>query len=34
VEDMDTMDTDMREDRGAELDVIEREPEDVVLTRH
>ncbi len=31
---MDTMDTDMREDRAAELDVVEREPEDVMLARH
>jgi hypothetical protein len=31
---MDTMDTDMREDRAAELNVIETELKDVVLTRH
>jgi hypothetical protein len=34
VEGMDTVDTDMREDRATELKVVEREPEGVVLTRH
>jgi hypothetical protein len=34
VEGIDTMDTGMWEDRAAELEVIEREPEGVVLTRH
>jgi hypothetical protein len=28
---MDTVDTDMGEDRAAELDVVKREPKDVVL---
>jgi hypothetical protein len=31
VESMDTVDTGMGEDRAAELEVVEREPEDVVL---
>jgi hypothetical protein len=31
---MDTVDTGMGEDRAAELEVVEREPEDVVLARH
>jgi hypothetical protein len=31
---MDTVDTSMREDRVAELEVIERELEGVVLARH
>jgi hypothetical protein len=31
---MDTVDTGIREDRAAELDVVEREPEGIVLTRH
>jgi hypothetical protein len=34
VEDMDTVDTNMREDRAAELEVVEREPNGVVLARH
>jgi hypothetical protein len=34
VEGMDTVDTAMGEDRATELEVIEREPEGVVLTRH
>jgi hypothetical protein len=34
VEGMNTVDTGMGEDRAAELEVVEREPEDVVLTRH
>jgi hypothetical protein len=34
VEGMNTMDTDIREDRATELKVVEREPEGVVLTRH
>jgi hypothetical protein len=34
VEGMDTVDTGMREDRAAELEVVEREPEGVVFTRH
>jgi hypothetical protein len=34
VEGMDTVDTGMGEDRAAELEVVEREPEDVVLARH
>jgi hypothetical protein len=28
------VDTGMREDRAAELEVVDREPEGVVLTRH
>jgi hypothetical protein len=31
---MDTVDTGMGEDRAAELEVVEREPEGVVLARH
>jgi hypothetical protein len=31
---MDTVDSGMREDRTAELKVVEREPEGVVLARH
>jgi hypothetical protein len=31
---MDTVDTDMREDRATELKVVERESEGVVLARH
>jgi hypothetical protein len=31
---MDTVDTGMREDRAVELEVVEREPEGVVLARH
>jgi hypothetical protein len=31
---MDTVDTAMREDRAAELEVVERETEGVVLVRH
>jgi hypothetical protein len=31
---MDTVDTDMGEDRAAGLEVVEREPDDVVLARH
>jgi hypothetical protein len=31
---MDTMDIDMGEDRAAELEVVEREPEGIVLVRH
>jgi hypothetical protein len=34
VEGMDTVDTGMREDRATELEMIEREPEGVVLARH
>jgi hypothetical protein len=34
VKGMDTVDTGMREDRAAELGVVEREPEGVVLARH
>jgi hypothetical protein len=34
VEGMDMMDTGMGEDRAAELEVIEREPEGMVLARH
>jgi hypothetical protein len=34
VEGMDTVDTGMGEDRAAQLEVVEREPEGVVLTRH
>jgi hypothetical protein len=34
VEGMDTVDTGMREDRVAELEVVEREPEGAVLVRH
>jgi hypothetical protein len=34
VDDMDTMDTDMGEYRATELEVVEREPEVVVLARH
>jgi hypothetical protein len=34
VEGMYTVNTGMREDRAAELDVIEREPKGVVLVRH
>ena len=34
VEGMNTVDTGMVEDRAAELEVVEREPEDVVLARH
>jgi hypothetical protein len=33
VEGINTVDTVMGEDREAELEVVEREPEDVVLTR-
>ena len=31
---MDTVDTGMGEDRAAELEVVKREPEGVVLVRH
>jgi quinol monooxygenase YgiN len=31
---MDTIDTGMRKNRSAEFEVVEREPESVVLTRH
>jgi hypothetical protein len=31
---MNTVDTGMGEDRAAELEVVEREPEDAVLARH
>jgi hypothetical protein len=31
---MDTVDTGIGEDRATELELIEREPEDVVLVRH
>jgi hypothetical protein len=31
---MDTLDTGIGEDRVAELEVVEREPDDVVLVRH
>jgi hypothetical protein len=34
VEGMNTVDTDIGEDRAAELKVVEREPEGVVLIRH
>jgi hypothetical protein len=34
VEGMNTVDTGMGEDRAAELEVVEREPEGVVLVRH
>jgi hypothetical protein len=34
VEGMNTVDTGMREDRAAELEVVDREREGVVLTRH
>jgi hypothetical protein len=34
VKGMDTVDTGMWENRAAELDVVEREPEGVVLARH
>jgi hypothetical protein len=34
VEDMDMVDTGTREDRAVELEVVEREPEGVVLMRH
>jgi hypothetical protein len=34
VEGMNTVDTSMGEDRAAELEVVEREPEGVVLVRH
>jgi hypothetical protein len=34
VEGMDTVDTGMGEDRAIELEVVEREPEGVVLVRH
>jgi hypothetical protein len=34
VEGMDTVDTGMGEDRAAELEMVEREPNGVVLTRH
>jgi hypothetical protein len=34
VEGMNTVDTGMGEDRAAELEVVEREPEDAVLVRH
>jgi hypothetical protein len=34
VEGMDTVDTDMGEDRAAKLNVVEREPDGVVLARH
>jgi hypothetical protein len=34
VEGMDTVDTGMGEDRATELEVVEREPEGVVLVRH
>jgi hypothetical protein len=34
VEDMDMVDTGMREDRAFELEVVEREHEGVVLMRH
>jgi hypothetical protein len=34
VEGMDMVDTGMREDRAAELEVVEREPEGAVLVRH
>jgi hypothetical protein len=34
VEDMDTVDIGMREDRAVELEVIEREPDGVVLVMH
>jgi hypothetical protein len=34
VEGMDTVDTGMGEDRAAELEVVEREPEGMVLARH
>ena len=34
VEGMDTVDTGMGEERAAELEVVEREPEGVVLARH
>jgi hypothetical protein len=34
VEGMDTMDIGMREDKAAELEVVEREPEGVMLARH
>jgi hypothetical protein len=34
VEGMDMVDTDMGEDRVTELEVVEREPEGVVLARH
>jgi hypothetical protein len=31
---MDTVDTGIGEDRATELELVEREPEDVVLARH
>jgi hypothetical protein len=34
MEGMDTVDTGMGEDRAVKLEVVERESEDVVLTRH
>jgi hypothetical protein len=34
VEGMDTVDTSMEEDRAAELEVIEREPEGAMLASH
>jgi hypothetical protein len=34
VEGMDTVNTGMMEDRAAELEVVERDPEGVVLVRH
>jgi hypothetical protein len=34
VDGMDTMDTSMREDRAAELEVVERESKGVVSVRH
>jgi hypothetical protein len=34
VEGMNTVDTGMGEDRATELEVVEREPEDVMLVRH
>jgi hypothetical protein len=34
VEGMDTLDTCMGEDRAAELEVVEREPQGVILVRH
>jgi hypothetical protein len=34
VKSMDTVDSDMWEDRTAKLEVVERELEDVVLVRH
>jgi hypothetical protein len=34
VEGMDTVDTCMGEDRAAELEVVEREPQGVILVRH